>query len=626
MRIKKFSWLIVTITILILGISFRLAHLGDKIFWIDEVATITRVSGYTRSQIIAETKEQDIIYASDLLRYQRLNSDKTFSDTIDALVQSPEHAPFYFILTRFWLQLFGNSIVAIRSLSVIFGLLCLPSIYYLSQELFESQTASWMSLLLLSVSPFYVAYSQEARPYSLWTLLILTTSNLLLKALKKNRNTYWYGYLLTTIISIYTSLLSWLVLLSHGCYLIILKNKNKYALKNYSIIVIASLITFLPWLWVIVNHWYQLQDNTSWMDEPMKIGEMTTVWVASILLIFGNLPLSPELDLVGVVGILILSIVLLLMILSLYSLTRKSYIINYKILAGIGVINIIFLFGSLKVFTKNLPLQVILNPTPLIVITTAFGLLFLVLYSLIFVSNKAPQRIKYFLISLFLVPTATLIISDFIFQDQRLARPRYIIPAQLAIILIITYLLSYKINNASKIARLTFNLVLILGVVSCSLTWQDSPQFQKSRNSHNPAIEKIINQTTNPLVISDSEQILDLLSLSHNLEPQVAIKLFTSIDEISPEYFSDLKNIKPKQNIFLFNPNSTFLQSIEAQKDLIITEIYKPHLRIPWEIYLSLWSIQRSVPKTLDSAFAEVISIPPQRTCRPKSKPSSQEC
>ncbi|MDJ0745902.1 MAG: hypothetical protein QNJ32_21415 [Xenococcaceae cyanobacterium MO_167.B27] len=52
-NVKKFSWLIITITILILGISFLLTHVGDKIFWVDEVATITRVYGYTRSQIIA---------------------------------------------------------------------------------------------------------------------------------------------------------------------------------------------------------------------------------------------------------------------------------------------------------------------------------------------------------------------------------------------------------------------------------------------------------------------------------------------------------------------------------------------------------------------------------------------
>ncbi|MDJ0745903.1 MAG: hypothetical protein QNJ32_21420 [Xenococcaceae cyanobacterium MO_167.B27] len=82
---------------------------------------------------------------------------------------------------------------------------------------------------------------------------------------------------------------------------------------------------------------------------------------------------------------------------------------------------------------------------------------------------------------------------------------------------------------------------------------------------------------------------MDLLSMSHNLKREVAIKFFTSVDEISSQYFS---RIFPKQDIFIFNPNQAFLQSLENNKAIIIKEVYKPHLRIPGEIYLSLWSVK----------------------------------
>lgn len=579
------------VAILILGISFRVAHLGDKIFWVDEVATITRVSGYTRSQILAEVQQQDIIYASDLLKYQQLSPEKTFSDTINALVQSPEHAPLYYILTRFWLQLFGNSIVVLRSLSIIFGLLCLPSIFLLAQELFNSKNASRIALSFLSISPFYVAYSQEARHYSLWTLLILTTSILLLKSLKYKNNIYWYSYLLVTILNLYTSLFSWLILFAQGCYLMLLKDRNN--IKKFLFINLICLITFIPWVWVILNNWYQLQDNTSWMNEPMKLGEMIAVWVGSILLIFGNLPLSPELDIIIVVGILILLIFLLSIILAIYYLTRKSFVINSKLLFILAAINFTVLFISIKISDRNLPIKSIFDPVPIIGITTAFGLLFLVLYSGIFTSKKAPNKIKYFILSLFSIPTVTLILSDFILQDQRSATPRYLIPAQLAIILTVTYLLSQKKSAIAQrlaegeIAKMTFNGLLILSIVSCSLTWQNSPQFQKSRNYHNPAIANIINQSRNPIIISDAEQIMDLLSMSHKLNSQVAIKIVNSTDKISSQKFDKFS----EQDIFIFNPNNTVIQNIKKIDNITVKEVYKPHLRIPGEIYLSLWSV-----------------------------------
>ena len=320
----------------------------------------------------------------------------------------------------------------------------------------------------------------------------------------------------------------------------------------------------------------------------MQLPAMIAVWVASILLIFGNLPLASDLDIVVVVGILIVLIFLLLLILGIYYLTRKSYAINYKIFGVIAIINIFVLFLLIKLTARDLPLKAIFNPIPLIGITTAFGLLFLVAYSLFFLCNQAPDRIKYFVLSLLFIPTLTLIISDLILQDQRSATPRYLIPAQLAIILMVTYLLSKKINQTRSIVQLTINGLLILGIVSCSLSWQDSPQFQKSRNYHNPTIENIINQSDKALVISEFRQVMDLLSMSHNLNPQVAIKFFNTADEISSQKFNQFS----EQDIFIFNPNAQLIQNLKERNNISVKEIYKPHLRIPGEIYLSLWSVK----------------------------------
>lgn len=165
------------IIILSLGLFFRCASLDKKVYWVDEVATSLRVAGYTKQEAIIELSKREIITIADLQKYQKLDDRRNLFFTITALQKSPEHAPLYFLITRFWLQLFGSSILAIRSLSVIFSLLAIIALYYLCRELFNCRLVGEIAISLMAVSPFFVAYAQEARPYSLWTLTILLSSN-----------------------------------------------------------------------------------------------------------------------------------------------------------------------------------------------------------------------------------------------------------------------------------------------------------------------------------------------------------------------------------------------------------------------------------------------------------------
>ena len=164
---------IILLLVLLLGCCFRFANLDSKIFWVDEVSTAVRVSGYTVPQVNNALSKQGIVNFNDLLVYQTVTADKTFIDSWNAFTKSPEHAPLYFVLTRVWTQIWGSSITAIRSLAVVFSLLVFPALYWLCQELFNRVFISKMAVILMSVSPFFVAYAQEARPYSLWTVTIL---------------------------------------------------------------------------------------------------------------------------------------------------------------------------------------------------------------------------------------------------------------------------------------------------------------------------------------------------------------------------------------------------------------------------------------------------------------------
>ena len=188
---------ILVIVLVLLGIFFSFANFDSKIYWVDEVATSLRISSYTKQEVIQKISDSGVIDTENLQKYQRLGPEKDLTDTLNALRKSPEHAPLYFLLLRFWVQLFGSSVAVTRSLSIIFSLLALPCMYWLCWELFKSPLVGWVALALLTVSPFYVAYAQEARPYSLWTIPILISSVALLRAMRLNNNLTWVFYTIT---------------------------------------------------------------------------------------------------------------------------------------------------------------------------------------------------------------------------------------------------------------------------------------------------------------------------------------------------------------------------------------------------------------------------------------------
>lgn len=151
---------------------------------------------------------------------------KELTATIKALIKSPEHSPLYFILTRFWVQRFGSSVVATRTFSVVFGLLAIPCVYWLCQELFKTPLISWVVVVLFAVSPFYVAYSQEARPYSLWIVTILISNIALLRAIRLKNRQSWLLYTVSLTIGFYTSLFSIFVAIGQSIYVILLEKFN----------------------------------------------------------------------------------------------------------------------------------------------------------------------------------------------------------------------------------------------------------------------------------------------------------------------------------------------------------------------------------------------------------------
>ncbi len=116
----------------------RFSLLSNQSLWIDEGLSLIRTDASSLRGVI------EILDATPYDKYQ----------------------PIYFILLFFWRQLFGDSIIALRSLSALFGTLSVIFTALTALKIYGKQYAIW-TLGIISISAFHVYYSQEVRAYSL---------------------------------------------------------------------------------------------------------------------------------------------------------------------------------------------------------------------------------------------------------------------------------------------------------------------------------------------------------------------------------------------------------------------------------------------------------------------------
>jgi uncharacterized membrane protein len=133
--------------------------------------------------------------------------------------------PLYYYFLWFWVRLAGTSEYALRFPSVLCATLTLPLLWQLARRLL-GMSGAWLALLLAVLSPFHVYYAQEARMYTLLTLLGLTGTYLWLRLFRDlpratpasvPLNHLWtaIGYAVTMAAALYTHYFAVFLLAAH---------------------------------------------------------------------------------------------------------------------------------------------------------------------------------------------------------------------------------------------------------------------------------------------------------------------------------------------------------------------------------------------------------------------------
>ena len=289
---QKWDWLrILLVIILLIGISLRFLNIGNFLYSNDEAVTALRVSGYTWTELIEQEFNGEIIRPENLQKYQRINSEKTAIDTIKGLaLEEPQVTPLYFVITRFWAELFGDSVAAIRSCAVFLSLLALPCIYWLCRELFPHPLIPWVAMAIIAVSPFHVMYAQIARMYSMMTTTILFSCASLMYAIRVQTKLSWIIYTVSIALGLYNQILFILVVIGHGIYVLVIERfKLTHTLKKFLIASIIGIVTFIPWIMLIIPNLDTVSNVTATAQSKVALLSLIQTWVRNLVYIFFDL-------------------------------------------------------------------------------------------------------------------------------------------------------------------------------------------------------------------------------------------------------------------------------------------------------------------------------------------------
>ena len=177
--------------------------------------------------------------------------------------------PLFYVLLHFWMEVFGTSDLAVRSLSGVLSVATLP-IAWVAGRRIGGRPVAWVVLVVLATAPFAVFYATESRMYSL--VMFLTACGLLalLRALEHPRPGNLVALGLSVAALLYTQY--WGIYLVGAVGLWLLWQLWRGALEQRATVrwpilaVVVGALTFLPW---VPTFLYQsAHTGTPWATPP----------------------------------------------------------------------------------------------------------------------------------------------------------------------------------------------------------------------------------------------------------------------------------------------------------------------------------------------------------------------
>ena len=295
--------------LVLMGVALRLVAIGSRPMWYDEaIAVLVSRSGV--SEII-----RSII-------------------TPAAGASANIHPPLYFSTLWAWIELFGDSPIAARSLSLFLSVLAMFAIWQISKA-FIDRRLSLLAVGLYALAPMQVHYGQEARMYVMLCLFLLVATWAMWHLLQGTTRWTLPVLALSSALALYTQALAVVYLVILYSLPVFLKRRDQ--IKAVGIAGVLSILLYTPWLIHLPAQLKRVQAGY-WVVRPGALELIQTL-----------ISFNAGLPLTGIwlpVGLALSVLLFVLLCLRTYQLLRKEYAHRQELWAVImlAILPVVLLF------------------------------------------------------------------------------------------------------------------------------------------------------------------------------------------------------------------------------------------------------------------------------------------
>lgn len=179
----------------------------------------------------------DESYSAMLIRFN-------FGD-IWQLTGADVHPPLYYFALKIWSFFFGTSDVALRFMSVFFGILTIFIIYAIIERWLGSKKALFTSFCIV-FSAFLLRFGQEMRMYTMVAFFVALSVLFLTLMLDTHKLRFYLAYGVTLALGLWTHYFTVFAWLAQFIFLLFYLKKRFFTKKLLSSYLLAFLL-FLPW-------------------------------------------------------------------------------------------------------------------------------------------------------------------------------------------------------------------------------------------------------------------------------------------------------------------------------------------------------------------------------------------
>jgi len=216
-----------------------------------------------------------------VLRIHDLGAESLWYDEISSIDQANRDlpslffkfhlSPLYFFLLRYWMKLFGMTEVSLRYLSAVSGIGSIFLTYRVGRILFNKRVGI-ISSVFISLSPFHLFHSQDARHYSLFVFLTLLSMLLFLKILNESfekKCKLYIFYAIATVLLLYTHLWGIFVVLAQNIFFFLRKHDEKRRwIVAQTVIFVTFFVWFAPFVSFLLKEKEYITACLAWISRP----------------------------------------------------------------------------------------------------------------------------------------------------------------------------------------------------------------------------------------------------------------------------------------------------------------------------------------------------------------------